>query len=145
MDDAFIARVVAYDPRMPPADQASRTDLNALTLSDLYRHLSATGLVRRLLELARDEDLGPSAPPLPGRARADPYPGPHEEVDHGLAGDITTAACIEPGHMGEASLVAREAGTIAGLECIADLLDLFGPGSSFEPSASDGQRVAPAA
>ena len=35
-------------------------DLNALSLEDLYRVLSREGWVTRLIELARDEDLGPS-------------------------------------------------------------------------------------
>src|SRR5262245_59040172 len=120
--------------------QAAQTDLNALALPDLYRHLSATGLVRRLLELARDEDLGISTPPSP-HARTDPH-APYDSEHAG--GDLTTAACIRPDQTGEASLVARQAGSIAGLACIPDLLDLFAPGSSFEPGAADGQRVAPA-
>jgi nicotinate-nucleotide pyrophosphorylase (carboxylating) len=117
-------------------------DLAHLALPELYRHLAATGLVRRLLELARDEDLGPMESPWRGRARVDPHPSPHEATDHRWAsGDITTASCIEPNQMGEASLVARQGGVIAGLETIGDMLELFAPGSSFEPSASDGQRV----
>jgi nicotinate-nucleotide pyrophosphorylase (carboxylating) len=129
----------AYDQQMPNG-QATRTDLNALALPDLYRHFAATGLVRRLLELARDEDLGVPTSRAGGRARLDP----HAATDHARAGgDITTAACIEPDQMGEASLVARQAGTIAGLECIGDLLELFAPGSGFEPGAADGRRVAP--
>src|SRR5438552_15056939 len=120
-----------------------RVDLNALALPELYRHLSSTGLVRRLLELARDEDLGPMESPWRGRARVDPHPSPHEAVDHQWAsGDITTASCIEPNQMGEASLMARQTGFVAGLETIADLLELFAPGSSFEPPAADGQKVA---
>src|SRR5262249_52028408 len=86
---------------MTPADPVSRTDLNALALPDLYRQLSGTGLVRRLLELARDEDLGPSPSPWRGRARADPHPDPHGGADHQWAsGDLTTAACVEPNQMG---------------------------------------------
>jgi nicotinate-nucleotide pyrophosphorylase (carboxylating) len=119
-----------------------RVDYNQLPLPELYRHLAATGLVRRLLELARDEDLGPVESPWRGRARVDPHPNPHEVTDHRWAsGDITTAACIEPDQMGEASLVTRQAGVIAGLETVGDMLELFAPGSGFEPSVSDGQRV----
>jgi nicotinate-nucleotide pyrophosphorylase (carboxylating) len=120
-----------------------RVDLNTLPLPELYRHLAGTGLVRRLLELARDEDLGPTASPWRGRARVDPHPSASEVSEHRWAsGDITTAACVEPNQMGEASLVARQPGVIAGLECLGDLLELFAPGSSFEPSASDGERAA---
>jgi nicotinate-nucleotide pyrophosphorylase (carboxylating) len=121
-----------------------RVDLNALPLPELYKHLAGTGLVRRLLELARDEDLGPIESPWRGKARVDPHPSPHEVIDHPWAsGDITTAACIEPNQMGEASLVTRQAGVIAGLETVGDLLELFAPGSGFEPSVSDGQKVLP--
>jgi nicotinate-nucleotide pyrophosphorylase (carboxylating) len=120
----------------------ARVDLNSLSLPQLYKQLAATGLVRRLLELARDEDLGPMESPWRGRARVDPHPSPQKMSDHRWAsGDITTAACIEADQMGEASLVAREAGVVAGLECVGDLLDLFAPGSSFEPSAADGDAV----
>jgi nicotinate-nucleotide pyrophosphorylase (carboxylating) len=122
-----------------------RADLNAMGLPALYRHLAGSGLVRRLLELARDEDLGSVESPWRGRARVDPHPSvvtPHDGVDHQWAsGDITTAACIGPNQMGEASVVARQQGVMAGLEAMSDLLDLFAPGSVFEPLAVDGQRV----
>lgn len=88
---------------------------NDLALPGLYDHLASTGLVRRLLELARDEDLGP--------ARL----------------DLTGAAV--PGGEGRASVVlaARGAGACAGLAAIPDLLDVFGVSVTCTPHLSDGE------
>jgi nicotinate-nucleotide pyrophosphorylase (carboxylating) len=119
-----------------------RVDLNQLALPELYRQLAETGLVRRLLELARDEDLGPLDSPWRGRARVDPHPSPAEGDGRWASGDITTAACIRPEQKGEASLVTRQAGVVSGLECMPDLLELFAPGASFEALVADGQEVA---
>lgn len=100
------------------------TDLNALTLPDLYTELSRQGFVRRLLELARDEDLGP---PVPGRA---PW-----------GGDVTSAAGLASGADGTATLAARQGGVIAGLATIPAVLEVFGVQARWIPAAADGQRV----
>lgn len=109
---------------LPAALQSRVTDLNALTLPDLYTELSRQGFVRRLLELARDEDLGP---PVPGRA-------PWEA-------DVTSAAGLASGATGSAALVARQAGVVAGLAAIPGLLDVFSVQARWMPVVSDGQRV----
>jgi hypothetical protein len=43
----------------PPGTHEPLEPWNRVALPDLYRRFSETGLIRRLLELARDEDLGP--------------------------------------------------------------------------------------
>lgn len=100
------------------------------TLDAVYEHLSAGGHVRRLLELARDEDLGPSA---------------HSAAAGAGAGDITSLATIEGSASGNASLVARQGGVIAGLRFIPDLLDAFGVRGAVEATiiAADGCSVGP--
>lgn len=100
------------------------TDLNALTLSDLYTELARRGFVRRLLELARDEDLGP---PSPGRA---PWQG-----------DVTSTAGLASGADGTSTLATRQGGVIAGLATIPEMLDVFGVQARWIPAAADGQRV----
>jgi len=109
------------------------TDPNALPLRELYQYLAATGLVRRLLELARDEDLGPVESPWKGQGRV-----AAAEV---FAGDITTAVCTAPHQKGRASLVARAGGVIAGLAAMNDLLAVFAPGSLFTGAVNDGESV----
>lgn len=109
---------------LPAALQSRVTDLNDLTLPDLYTELSRQGFVRRLLELARDEDLGP---PVAGRA-------PWEA-------DVTSAAGLASGATGSAALVARQAGVVAGLAAIPELLDVFSVQARWMPVVSDGQRV----
>lgn len=105
---------------------AKPAGLNDVPLDGLYERLHATGLVTRLLELARDEDLGPAA------------------------FDVTSAVAVVPGETGEASIVAREPGRIAGIACAPELVELFagslapaGPDGAvaFEPRCGDGDRV----
>lgn len=98
-------------------------DINSLSLPDLFRHLASAGLVTRLLELARDEDLGPL----------------------GVEGDVTSQAAFASPQQITASLVARAPGTIAGLAAIPELLRVFGGRSAFEHAAIDGQTVHPGA
>jgi nicotinate-nucleotide pyrophosphorylase (carboxylating) len=100
-------------------------DWNARSLPELHERLLATGWPRRLLELARDEDLGP----CPGT----PHPG----------GDITSTLVIEPHAQGTYKLVAREPGVMAGLAFVPLLLEVFGVSIRFEPLASDSQSIQP--
>jgi nicotinate-nucleotide pyrophosphorylase (carboxylating) len=109
------------------------TDFNALSLPALYHALSGTGLMRRLLELARDEDLG-----LHRRA---PRPGEGESVES--IGDVTSMACIGPDEMVRAALVARLGGVISGLEGVPDILGVFASDCTFETRTRDGDRVEP--
>lgn len=94
-------------------------DLNGLKLPQLYARLADSGLVRRLLELARDEDLGPE----------------------GLAGDVTSHVCSAQDRQVEAGLVCRENGVVAGLAVVEDLLDVFTPDVSFDATVADGAYV----
>lgn len=94
-------------------------DLNALPLDVLYRELTRDDSVRRLLLLARDEDL------------AD-------------AGDITSDACFPEDQHAHAHLVARQEGVIAGLEAISDLLEVFAPQTDTVVRACDADRIQPA-
>ncbi|MFN0134191.1 MAG: carboxylating nicotinate-nucleotide diphosphorylase [Phycisphaerales bacterium] len=89
-------------------------DLNTLPLDALYAALAQSGLVARLLELARDEDLG-------------------------TAGDATSAACITPQAAGSALMVARTGGRIAGLAALPDLAHVFGSRIRVQPILHDGQ------
>lgn len=95
------------------------TDLNTLSLDALYDELARSGLVHRLIELARDEDLGP----IPA------------------TGDITTLACIPDGTIGNATVVARTRGVIAGLAAVDDMLAVMAPGVAFSASVGDGVTV----
>ncbi len=92
------------------------TDLNDLPLPALYERLSRGGLVRKLLELAREEDLGP-------------------------AGDLTSTATVPEGAKGEAALVARSPGVVAGLAVLPELLAVFGAGLQTGDLLNDGDRV----
>jgi len=95
------------------------TDLNGLDLSQLYDHLSSTGLVARLIELARDEDLG----------------------ERGLEGDITSVLAVEEDAALAATLVVREPGVVAGLRVIPDVIEVFGAQVDFTAEAEDGDAV----
>lgn len=90
-------------------------DPNSLDLPSLWTHLSSGGLVRRLLELARDEDLGDR-------------------------GDVTARAMGSASRRTRASLRAREPGVAAGLAVIPTLLDVFGAPIEGSPGVRDGQR-----
>lgn len=87
------------------------------TPADWYRALVNPGLTRRLLELCRDEDLGP---------------------DHL---DPTAALMVEPGQRGEAWITARQPGVVCGLQAVGDVLDVLAPTTLFRDLAHDGQRV----
>ncbi|MEZ6244252.1 MAG: carboxylating nicotinate-nucleotide diphosphorylase [Phycisphaerales bacterium] len=95
-------------------------DISDLSPAAFYERLASTGLVRRLLELARDEDLGP------GRV------------------DITAAVMLDPGARTTARLVAREPGVLAGLALLDELLDAFGVSGEIDatPHAADADPIA---
>lgn len=111
------------------------TDFNTLSLPALYHALAGMGLTRRLLELARDEDLGLQAPePRVGREN-----GPEDQPK--TIGDVTSMTCIAPDEKGRAALVARAGGVIAGLEAVPEILSVFGSSCEFESRTRDGDRV----
>lgn len=111
------------------------TDLNALPLPALFDELARTGLIRRLLELARDEDLGTPPGARPDEAAI--------ASSQGRIGDITTQSW-SPSHARiRAHVVAREPGVIAGFAAVPMLLELLAPTTIFEAALADGQRAAP--
>jgi len=63
--------------------------------------------------------------------------------DHGLAGDMTSAATIPAGQMGEARLTAREAGVVAGLDVARAAFRALDPCIAFDACASDCAHVGP--
>jgi nicotinate-nucleotide pyrophosphorylase (carboxylating) len=63
------------------------------------------------------------------------------EEDLGGAGDITTDATIPVSAKGEAHIVAREAGVIAGLDLAAEAFLSLDPEAKFSPLVSDGDAV----
>jgi nicotinate-nucleotide pyrophosphorylase (carboxylating) len=100
-------------------------DWNALSLAEMYRELRGTGLVARLLELARDEDLG----------------GWRAGEDWESTGDPTSRAITLATHRSGAEVVCREAGVVSGLAVIGDVLDVFRADVDFVPRVFDGDRV----
>lgn len=91
-------------------------DLNALPLAEFYKFVASTGLVRRVIELAHDEDLGPSGGP----------------------GDITTRTWFPQGGSERAALVCRAGGVVSGLRGLPELIRAFGPAIEWTPLVSDG-------
>lgn len=115
---------------MPKTDE-----INAMSLPALFRHLAAGGLVRRLLEIARDEDLGVGPLDAAGRGGA----------PTGGSGDATSDCCIGPERMGVGLVVARSGGVMAGLDALPMLLELFAPSCKGEVHVRDGERAEPGA
>ena len=91
--------------------------VNALDLPDVARACVGSGLVRRLLELARDEDLG--RPPL----------------------DLTSACMTPADATGLAALRARQACVVAGLAFVPEALAVLAPSCAWSPQTSDGERA----
>jgi nicotinate-nucleotide pyrophosphorylase (carboxylating) len=106
---------------MPPAAALERLLLR-LTWDDLDRaHL------RRLVELARDEDLaGLGLAKKPART-----------------GDRSTAALATTPRLGRAHLVARSALVACGLPLLPLVLSAYGPRASVQALVRDGAKVAP--
>lgn len=95
------------------------TDLNQLPLPALFESLTRSGLVKRLLELARDEDFGIGCKP----------------------GDITSLTSIAADAVAVAEISSRSGGVIAGMAIVPDVLKVFAPGTKFEAFVRDGDRV----
>lgn len=107
---------------MPRSDRASLSDklLQRLQWSDLD-----PAYLRRLVEMARDEDLGGA-----GLVRRPAQ-----------AGDVTTAGQAWP-KAGRADLVAREPLVVCGLPFAALVLRAYGDGCVVQPRVRDGATVA---
>jgi nicotinate-nucleotide pyrophosphorylase (carboxylating) len=63
------------------------------------------------------------------------------DEDLGRAGDVTSSATLPEGIQAKAKLVARKAGTIAGLPCAARALRTLAPNIKFDAKARDGDSV----
>jgi len=63
------------------------------------------------------------------------------DEDLGRAGDVTSSATLPEGISAKAKLVARKAGTIAGLPCAARAFRSLAPNIKFEAKARDGDAV----
>lgn len=58
-------------------------------------------------------------------------------------GDITTAATVPPGTMAQGRIVAKAAGTVAGLPVAAEVFRQVDPEVSWEPLVADGTALQP--
>jgi nicotinate-nucleotide pyrophosphorylase (carboxylating) len=98
-------------------------DLNELPLPELFAHLhdipQGNSLMRRTIELAREEDLG-------------------EDWQHA---DVTTQAFIKPWAKGEAKIVARKDCVVCGLALIDEVLTAYRADVDVELHAADGDTV----
>lgn len=63
------------------------------------------------------------------------------DEDLGRAGDVTSSATLPEGIAAKAKLVARKAGTIAGLPCAARAFRTLAPNIKFDAKARDGDAV----
>ena len=116
-----------YGPRVPEWSYHTRVNDESATtengMPDLdgpdqwYKDLVSPALTRRLLELCRDEDLGPE--------QRDP----------------TGTLMVARSERGEAWIVTRESGIVCGLSAIGDILDIFAPTTLFRGLVRDGQPV----
>lgn len=107
---------------MEPSPNHSGThDLNELSLDELADELRRRGHIRRLIELAQDEDLGS---PI-----------------HDWTGELMFA----PHDQRRIVMRAREPGIVSGLAYIPDILDVFDPDQSVEWSIEvrDGDQIKP--
>lgn len=87
------------------------------TAADWYKEMVSSGATRRLLEICRDEDLGP---------------------DHQ---DPTATLMIDAAERAEAWVVAREPGVVCGLAAVGDVLDVLAPTTLFRNLSQDGETV----
>jgi nicotinate-nucleotide pyrophosphorylase (carboxylating) len=126
-----LARALAISPRRTGGEwgRGSRSldwgmvDLNAVELGEVYAELNAGGLVRRLLELARDEDLAGG-----------------DGADWEL-GDLTSRALV-PGYVrGHARVVFRSDGVVSGLAALDEMLLVFKADVDVEIAVADGERA----
>jgi len=98
------------------------TNLNALSVPELYAEFAKTGLITKVIELAREEDLGPGESNWQGQ-------------------DATSCAFVDDWLRGEARLVARDAGVVAGLASVEEILFLYKADVDFKAAVSDADRV----
>jgi nicotinate-nucleotide pyrophosphorylase (carboxylating) len=103
------------------SDPKRLPDPNQMSLPEFARHLRGGGLVERLINLARDEDLG--TPPR----------------------DWTGELMFTPDQTSEVVLRARDAGVVSGLAFMEDLVAVFAPMGEVaaELMIEDGAMIQP--
>lgn len=87
-------------------------------LESLYVHLTRSGHVQRLLQLAYEEDMG-------------------------ARGDITSRVCIPETSVAEGIVVARQGGVISGVRLMPSVLEIFAPAVYLDVRIPDGRRARP--
>lgn len=106
-------------------------DLNQLPLDALLAELARGGLVRRLLELCRDEDLGgPLVFGVGGGATHEPW-----------LGDVTAFATLADASVIRAELRARKPTVVAGLALLPELIAVFAPDIAATLALADGEAA----
>lgn len=105
------------DTTQPALSRSHKTDLNALSLNEFASALRRSGYPRRLIELARDEDLG------------DPM--------HDWTGEMM----FDEHDTRRVQMRSRQDGIVSGIEFIKDLMEVFDPDRMIQWSAcvQDGQ------
>ncbi len=93
------------------------TDPTEQSLPAFYASLAATGLVGRLLELARDEDLGQKRR------------------------DLTALVCGSVTRVSKAKVMLGSEAVVSGLAVLPDLLRAFDSAIEFQALAHDGDRL----
>lgn len=91
-----------------------------------------------------DDSLTPrrDTPPLP-RIMVEPLVRAALLEDLGRAGDLTSNAVVPARHTGQAALVARQPGVVAGLDVAALAFQLVDPAIQTEVHKPDGSRIQP--
>jgi len=84
--------------------------------------------------------IAPAAPAPPSLSQITRAVDSALEEDLGLAGDVTSALCIPPGRQASLSIIAREAGVLAGLCVVAASFTRLDPAVRLEASLTDGER-----
>ena len=102
-------------------EQVDTTDLNTLSLVDFAAYLRRNGHTRRLIELARVEDLGNPA--------------------HDWTGELM----FGPEDQRRVQLRTRDSGVLAGITFLDDLIEVFDPGGTVgcTPMMHDGDALVP--
>ncbi|MEQ9207024.1 MAG: carboxylating nicotinate-nucleotide diphosphorylase [Phycisphaerales bacterium] len=116
--------MTASDSHDSSSGLARRTQ--ELSLPDFAAKLRETGYIRRLLELARDEDLMSSA----------------DDQPHDWTGELM----FTPEQHASANLVIREEGIVAGLAFVPDIINVFlrdNERMDWTPKIKDGTPVDP--
>lgn len=88
----------------------------APSLETLFAHLTRSGHVQRLLQLAYEEDMG-------------------------ARGDITSRVCIDEAAVGEGVVVARKTGIVAGVRIMPAVLEMFAPDVFLDVRVPDGRTA----